>query len=219
MTAMAATTPILDAQSLHIDDLLSNVGWWAIYTRHQHERAVADMLITKEFEVFLPLYQTLRQWKDRRKAILMPLFPGYLFVREKPGVMLHILTTPGTNMVLTCGQHLAVIPNHDIQAIRRALVDPSRVEPHPFLTCGERVRVVRGSLEGVEGQAAADITARDVIVLGKVCGNVVATDSVNVRAEGAVIGDLLAPRIIIEDGAFIKGAIYIRKSVRRQGAN
>ena len=151
MTAMAATTPILDAQSLHIEVLLSNVGWWAIYTRHQHERAVADMLITKEFEVFLPLYQTLRQWKDRRKAILMPLFPGYLFVREKPGVLLHILTTPGTNMVLTCGQHLAVIPNHDIQAIRRALVDPSRVEPHPFLTCGERVRVVRGSLDGVEG--------------------------------------------------------------------
>jgi cytoskeletal protein CcmA (bactofilin family) len=92
------------------------------------------------------------------------------------------------------------------------LVITGRVEGSIRLD-GGRVTVNRS------GQAAADITARDVIVLGKVCGNVVATDSVNVRAEGAVIGDLLAPRIIIEDGAFIKGAIYIRKSVRRQGAN
>jgi transcription antitermination factor NusG len=107
--------------------------------------------MTKDFEVFLPLYKSLRHWKDRSKALIMPLFPGYLFVRERPGVLLQILNTPGTIMVLTCGQHLAVVPNHEIQGIRRALGDPSRVEPYPFLTCGERVRVVRGSLEGVEG--------------------------------------------------------------------
>jgi cytoskeletal protein CcmA (bactofilin family) len=77
--------------------------------------------------------------------------------------------------------------------------------------------VIRGEITGSDNLVITG--RRDVIVLGKVCGNVVATDSVNVRAEGAVIGDLLAPRIIIEDGAFIKGAIYIRKSVRRQGAN
>jgi transcription antitermination factor NusG len=142
---------LLDAQSLRSDDPCSDRGWWAVYTRHQHERAVADMLLTKDFEVFLPLYKSLRQWKDRNKALTMPLFPGYLFVRERTGVLLQILNTPGTNMVLTCGQHLAVIPNHEIQGIRRALGDPSRVEPYPFLTCGERVRVIRGSLEGVEG--------------------------------------------------------------------
>lgn len=142
---------MLDAQSLHSDGPCSDLGWWAVYTRHQHERAVADMLMTKDFEVFLPLYKSLRQWKDRNKSLTMPLFPGYLFVRERPGVLLQILNTPGTNMVLTCGQHLAVIPNQEIQGIRRALGDPSRVEPYPFLTCGERVRVVRGSLEGLEG--------------------------------------------------------------------
>jgi transcription antitermination factor NusG len=54
-------------------------------------------------------------------------------------------------MVLSYGQNLAVIPDQEIQGIRLALGDPSRVEPYPFLTCGERVRVIRGSLEGVEG--------------------------------------------------------------------
>lgn len=142
---------MLEGQSIRSYEPCSELGWWAVYTRHQHERAVADMLIMKDFEVFLPFYQTLHHWKDRNKTIAMPLFPSYLFVRERSGLLLHILNTPGTNMVLTCGQHLAVIPNHEIDGIRCALGDPSRVEPHPFLTCGERVRVIRGSLKGLEG--------------------------------------------------------------------
>lgn len=71
---------------------------------------------------------------------------------------------------------------------------------------------------GCNGQAVANITAREVIVLGKVCGNVVAADFVDVRAKGAVIGDLLSPSVLIEDGAFIKGAICTRKSKIRQDA-
>jgi hypothetical protein len=54
-------------------------------------------------------------------------------------------------MVLTRGECVATIPDHEIEAIRRTVEGPFRVEPHPFLRCGERVRVVRGPLEGVEG--------------------------------------------------------------------
>jgi len=56
-------------------------SWWAVYTRHQHEKVVADMLATKGFEVFLPLYESTRRWKDRRMVLSLPLFPCYLFVR------------------------------------------------------------------------------------------------------------------------------------------
>ena len=79
-----------------------------------------------------------------------------------------------------------------------------KVEGSILLT-GNRVTV------GRNGQVAASITAREVVVLGKVRGNVSATDRVDIRAEGAVTGDVSAARISIEDGAFFKGGIDIRK--------
>ena len=70
---------------------------------------------------------------------------------------------------------------------------------------GNRVTV------GRNGQVAANITAREIVVLGKVRGNVSATDRVDIRAEGSLSGDVSAARISIEDGAFFKGGIDIRK--------
>ena len=59
-----------------------NYNWYAVHTRHQHEKIAARILEYRDFEVFLPLYQSRRRWKDRIKEISAPLFPGYLFVRE-----------------------------------------------------------------------------------------------------------------------------------------
>jgi transcription antitermination factor NusG len=125
--------------------------WWALYTRHQHEKTVAEMLSAKGFEVFLPLYESIRRWKDRSKMLTLPLFPCYVFVRGGLNRRLQVVTTPGVHMILFRGERVAVIPEAEIQAIRKAVEGPFRVEPHPFLKCGERVRVTRGSLEGVEG--------------------------------------------------------------------
>jgi transcription antitermination factor NusG len=125
--------------------------WWAIYTRHQHEKVVAEMLSAKDFEVFLPLYETVRRRKDRNKKLLLPLFPCYVFVRGGLNRRLHIMTTPGVHMILSKGDRVALISEDEIQAVRRIVMGPSRVEPHPFLKCGGRVRVTRGPLEGIEG--------------------------------------------------------------------
>jgi transcription antitermination factor NusG len=125
--------------------------WWALYTRHQHEKVVADMLSAKGFEVFLPLYDSIRRWKDRQKLISLPLFPCYVFVRGGLHRRLQVVTTPGIHMILSHGAEVAVIPEDEIEAIRRTIEGPCRMEPHPFLRCGERVRVIRGSLQGIEG--------------------------------------------------------------------
>jgi cytoskeletal protein CcmA (bactofilin family) len=77
---------------------------------------------------------------------------------------------------------------------------------------GNRVTV------GRNGQVAASISAREIVVLGKVRGNVSATDRVDIRAEGALTGDVAAARISIEDGAFFKGGIDIRKPEGKGGA-
>jgi cytoskeletal protein CcmA (bactofilin family) len=65
---------------------------------------------------------------------------------------------------------------------------------------------------GRNGQVASSITAREIVILGKVRGNIVASDRVDIRAEGALTGDVTAARISIEDGAFFKGGIDIKKN-------
>jgi cytoskeletal protein CcmA (bactofilin family) len=64
---------------------------------------------------------------------------------------------------------------------------------------------------GRNGQVTANISAREIVVLGKVRGNVNASDRVDIRSEGSLSGDVIAQRISIEDGAFFKGGIDIRK--------
>lgn len=125
--------------------------WWAIYTRHQHEKSVADVLGSKGLDVFLPLYASKRKWKDRLKTLMLPLFPGYVFVEGGHERRLPILSTPGVHMILTSGEGAAVIPDTEIESIRRTVESHCLVQPHPFLKCGERVRVIRGSLAGLEG--------------------------------------------------------------------
>ncbi len=76
---------------------------------------------------------------------------------------------------------------------------------------GNRVTV------GRNGQVAANISAREIVVLGKVRGNCHASDRVDIRSEGSLTGDVIAARISIEDGAFFKGGIDIRKQGESKG--
>lgn len=125
--------------------------WCALYTRYQHEKVIAETLKEKGFEVVLPLYESVRRWNDRNKVLSLPLFPCYVFVRGGVTRRLDVLKTPGVNMILTQGNKVATIPDAEIDAVRKAVTGPHRVEPHPFLKCGERARIKRGVLVGVEG--------------------------------------------------------------------
>ena len=125
--------------------------WWALYTRHQHEKTVAEQLGAKGFDVFLPLYESTRRWKDRKKVLTLPLFPCYVFVRGGQERKLQVVTTPGVHTVLYRGDQIATIPQPEIEAIQRALDGSYPVEPHPFLKCGMQVRVIHGALDGVQG--------------------------------------------------------------------
>jgi transcription antitermination factor NusG len=140
-------------QGIEMVSVIATEGspWWALYTRHQHEKAVADALLAKGFEVFLPVYESVRLWKDRKKVISFPLFPCYVFVRGGLNRRLHVVTTPGVHSILSRGEQVATIPEGEITAIQRSIGARLRVEPHPYLNCGDQVRVVRGPLEGVAG--------------------------------------------------------------------
>ena len=126
-------------------------AWHALFTRHQHEKVVAHILSSKGFEVFLPLYSSIHQWKDRNKQLYLPLFPSYVFLRGGLRRRLDILTTPGVHFVVANGSRFADIPEEEITAVRKIVERTARVEPHPFLKCGDRVRVKYGPLTGIEG--------------------------------------------------------------------
>jgi transcription antitermination factor NusG len=126
-------------------------AWYALYTRHQHEKAVAQSLEGKGFEVFLPLYSAVHRWKDRTKELSLPLFPCYVFLRNKGREWLPVLTTPGVHMVVSCAGLPTPIPETEIVAIRRVVDNSILIEPHPFLRTGDWVRVRSGALADIEG--------------------------------------------------------------------
>lgn len=126
------------------------VDWFALYTRHQHEKAVTNILSKLGFCVFLPLYSTVHSWKDRQKELRLPLFPCYVFLQGGLDRRLEVLKTPGVcSFVGTNGP--AVIPSPEIDALQRVMDTSFRIEPYPFLRSGDRVRIKSGLFEGIEG--------------------------------------------------------------------
>jgi len=125
--------------------------WYALCTRHQHEKSVAQSLAGKGFEVFLPLYRAIHRWQDRSKQLSLPLFPGYLFLRAELDRRLHILTTPGVFHFVSSADRPIPIEQAEVDFVRQLTESGSRVEPHPFLKTGDWVRVKTGPLAQVEG--------------------------------------------------------------------
>ena len=130
---------------------ISESPWYAIYTRHQHEKTVAQILTSKGFEAFLPLYSATHNWKDRTKAVSLPLFPCYVFLKGGIERRFQIITTPGIYGLVSSGGQPAAIPDFEVEAIRRAIESGARIETHPYLKCGNWVRVKCGPLAGIEG--------------------------------------------------------------------
>ena len=128
-----------------------NDPWHALHTRYQHEKAVADLLSRQGFETFLPLYTTVHRWKDRTKRLSLPLFPCYVFCRGGFDRRLQILKTPGVHSIVETARRPGVIPEAEITAIRRAVENALRIEPHPFLANGDWVKIKSGPLAGAEG--------------------------------------------------------------------
>lgn len=132
-------------------DIKGLPSWFALYTRHQHEKTVAQFVAGKGIEVFLPLYEAAHRWKDRVKHLSLPLFPNYVFVFAGFDQRGAILSTPGVYDFVRLGGLPAPIPEEEIGAVRQVVELGLHAEPHPFLKSGDRVRVNSGPLAGIEG--------------------------------------------------------------------
>jgi transcription antitermination factor NusG len=129
----------------------SSPQWFAAYTTPRHEKHVAEMLAERNIESFLPLYQTVRQWKKSSPVTLdIPLFPCYLFVRINRTARGTVLGLPGVVSIVGSSKEPWPLPQLEIEALRLG-AQAGKVEPHPYLKVGDRVRVKAGSMAGVEG--------------------------------------------------------------------
>ncbi len=125
--------------------------WYAAYTAPRHEKRVSQQMDERQIHCFLPLYRSVRRWKDRRKQLDLPLFPGYVFVHLALRDRLRVLQLPGVvQLVSFCGKP-AALPDAEIEALRNGLEGNVRAEPHPYLAVGRRVRIRGGSVAGLEG--------------------------------------------------------------------
>src|SRR6266478_2667910 len=125
--------------------------WYAAYTSANREKRVAEQLTVRTVEHFLPCYESVRRWKDRRVRLEMPLFPGYVFVRITSRDRLQVLGVPGVVRIVGFGGHLAALPECQIDLLRQGLLGGALAQPHPYLKRGCRVRIRNGALQGAVG--------------------------------------------------------------------
>jgi transcription antitermination factor NusG len=127
--------------------------WYALRTRSNFERNVATELADKRIENYLPSYEEVHQWKDRKKTVQVPLFPGYVFARfpNCSQARVRVLQTRGVVRILGVAQAIEPIPEDEIEAVRHLLRVRVSCYGHPYLREGDRVRVRKGPLRGLEG--------------------------------------------------------------------
>lgn len=132
--------------------MTDGLPWFAIWTRSRHEQVVREQLAQKQFDVFLPTIAKWSRWKDRKKKIDWPLFPGYCFARFDPADRLRILKCTGVVSIISFEGEPAPIPEHQIDGIRRLIDTDLAFDPVPLIREGMMVEVVHGPLKGVIGR-------------------------------------------------------------------
>ena len=128
------------------------MDWYAIWVRSRHEQTVRDQLEQKHIDAFLPTIPRWSRWKDRKKKIDWPLFPGYCFARFDPRERLPILKCTGVVSIISFQGEPAPIPEHEIDGIRRLIESDLAFDPCPMIREGMMVEVVHGPLKGVIGR-------------------------------------------------------------------
>lgn len=149
--ATSLLIPSAVESSAFIPEACIEERWYAAYTCANHEKRVAKQLEERAVEHFLPLYSSVRRWKDRKVKLELPLFPGYVFVRLALRDRLRVLQTSGVARLVGFGGLPTALPDQEVEAMRNGLQRQSLLEPHPHLTIGRRVRLKSGPFMGLEG--------------------------------------------------------------------
>lgn len=125
--------------------------WFAVYTSHRHEKHVAELLEEQGIETVLPVYKVERHWKKSVPVVLeLPLFPCYLFVHIDRSARSSVLGLPGVVSIVGSPSEPWPLPSSEVEALRLG-TQLARLQPCPYVTVGDRVRIKTGPMSGVQG--------------------------------------------------------------------
>ena len=139
--------------------------WYAVWTRSRHEQVVREQLERKKIAAFLPTITRWSRWKDRKKKIDWPLFPGYCFARFDVEDALAILKCTGVVNIVSVEGRPAPIPEHELDSIRLLVGSDLQFDPCPMIHEGTMVEVIHGPLRGVIGRLLRKDAPRARLVL------------------------------------------------------
>jgi transcription antitermination factor NusG len=150
--------------------------WYAVFTMSRHEKKIIGHLGQREIESFLPLYKVKHRWKNRcTVALELPLFPNYLFVRIDPQERRRVLSVPSVVSIVSVGREPLAVADQYITGLRDGLLT-HRIEPHPGLEAGDRVRITRGAMADMTGVLDRQKNAFRVILSLEMIGRSVAVE-------------------------------------------
>lgn len=170
------------------------VPWYALAVKHQHERSIEAALGHKGFQAFAPMYRSRRQWSDRTKEIDLPLFAGYVFCRFPYEAKARVLDTPAISRVVEFGGRPAAVGEAEIDAIRAIVNSRLPVRPWPRLQPGDRVRVERGPLRGVEGVVLKEAVLKEKNAVELIVSVELLQRAVAVRIEAGSVAPVAGAR-------------------------
>jgi transcription antitermination factor NusG len=159
-------------------------AWYAVWTRSRHEQVVREQLEGKGFEAFLPTITRWSRWKDRKKKVDWPLFPGYCFARFGTRDRLPILKCTGVVSIVAFNGEIVPIPDYEIDSIRRLVQSDLQFDPCPLIREGTMVEVVHGPLKGVVGRLLRKGAHARLVLAVDLIGQAVSVevDAADVRA-------------------------------------
>lgn len=158
-----------------LDPVLTQTKWYALHARCNHEKKIVARLEGLGIETFLPSRKIMRKWRDRKKLVEFPLFPGYVFVKTELLRKKDVLFTPGVvRLVGNTGPE--PLPESQIDAIKTFLATEVDFDPYPYLVPGKEVEVKRGPLKGVKGVLEEKKNKFRLIVNIELLNNSVATE-------------------------------------------
>ena len=131
---------------------ISETNWYVVYTIVRHEKAVNSSLLDKSIDAYLPIREVVNKWKDRNKKVLLPLFPGYVFVNFDLNDKLNVLSTKGVIRILGVNGTPTPIPDQQVNSIKSLLESNLKFDLYSYLVEGREVEVVNGPLMGAHGK-------------------------------------------------------------------
>ena len=138
--------------------------WIAVYTKPRHEKVVSNEFKERNIESYLPLVSRKRRWSDRMKWVDTPIFKSYLFARIELKNYIDVLQTRGVHHIIKFQNKIAVIPDIQIDNLKKMIEGGFDPFPSEYFTIGDEVEVVGGPLKGINGVVDRNDTPDKLII-------------------------------------------------------